>query len=55
MWQSSIDNSAMILVLGQFIGDQEPSVRLILGGAAGWLILNAVGLVLLGGSHDADG
>jgi hypothetical protein len=37
------------LVVGQFLG-QSPSPRTMLAGMAGWLILVAVSLALVGGS-----
>jgi hypothetical protein len=40
--------SAGALALGQFVGQQSPSWRLILAGALIWLVLVSLALALLG-------
>jgi hypothetical protein len=40
------------LTVGQFVGEQPPSVRLILFGAFSWVLLVAWGIFLTGGRGD---
>lgn len=40
------------LTVGQFVGEQPPSVRLILFGALSWVFLVAWGILLAGGRGD---
>ena len=40
------------LTVGQFVGEQPPSVRLILFGAFSWVFLVAGGIFLAGGRND---
>jgi hypothetical protein len=40
------------LTVGQFVGEQPPSVRLILFGAFSWVLLVAWGTFLAGGRGD---
>lgn len=45
-----------VVVLGQLIGEQPPSLWLILAGAAIWLLLMVWGVLLIGDqSNDAHG